>query len=70
MVLPAPMNAPTPTPHSPPAQPGPQLPRLYTFRRCPYAMRARMALLQAELASRYTSVMASFKSLAGYGKNA
>lgn len=25
----------------------PQLPRLYTFRRCPYAMRARMALLQA-----------------------
>lgn len=24
-----------------------QLPRLYTFRRCPYAMRARMALLQA-----------------------
>ena len=23
------------------------LPRLYTFRRCPYAMRARMALLQA-----------------------
>jgi glutathione S-transferase len=25
----------------------PELPRLYTFRRCPYAMRARMALLQA-----------------------
>lgn len=25
----------------------PSLPRLYTFRRCPYAMRARMALLQA-----------------------
>jgi glutathione S-transferase len=25
----------------------PQLPRLYTFRRCPYAMRARMALLMA-----------------------
>lgn len=25
----------------------PQLPRLYSFRRCPYAMRARMALLQA-----------------------
>jgi len=24
-----------------------KLPRLYTFRRCPYAMRARMALLQA-----------------------
>lgn len=24
-----------------------QLPRLYTFRRCPYAMRTRMALLQA-----------------------
>ena len=27
--------------------PGPRMPRLYTFRRCPYAMRARMALLQA-----------------------
>lgn len=27
--------------------PDPRLPRLYTFRRCPYAMRARMALLQA-----------------------
>jgi glutathione S-transferase len=26
---------------------GTPLPRLYTFRRCPYAMRARMALLQA-----------------------
>lgn len=25
----------------------PEMPRLYTFRRCPYAMRARMALLQA-----------------------
>ncbi|HEY8879589.1 MAG TPA: glutathione S-transferase [Roseateles sp.] len=29
------------------SHPGPRLPRLYTFRRCPYAMRARMALLQA-----------------------
>ena len=29
-----------------PEAPAP-LPRLYTFRRCPYAMRARMALLQA-----------------------
>jgi glutathione S-transferase len=27
--------------------PDTQLPRLYTFRRCPYAMRARMSLLQA-----------------------
>ncbi len=27
--------------------PGPRLPRLYSFRRCPYAMRARMALLHA-----------------------
>lgn len=36
-----------PTPHAPLATPVPQLPRLYTFRRCPYAMRARMALLQA-----------------------
>lgn len=35
------------TPHAPLATPIPQLPRLYTFRRCPYAMRARMALLQA-----------------------
>jgi glutathione S-transferase len=41
------MHASTLTPHKPPAEPGPQLPRLYTFRRCPYAMRARMALLQA-----------------------
>lgn len=34
----------------PHASPGPselRVPRLYTFRRCPYAMRARMALLQA-----------------------
>ena len=31
----------------PTAPSAPQLPRLYTFRRCPYAMRARMALLQA-----------------------
>lgn len=30
--------------------PEPQLPRLYTFRRCPYAMRARMALLQGGIA--------------------
>ncbi|RZK99076.1 MAG: glutathione S-transferase [Rubrivivax sp.] len=35
------------TPEAPPATPSPPLPRLYTFRRCPYAMRARMALLQA-----------------------
>ena len=41
------MHASTLTPYTPPAEPGPQLPRLYTFRRCPYAMRARMALLQA-----------------------
>ncbi|RZI98899.1 MAG: glutathione S-transferase [Rubrivivax sp.] len=41
------MHASTPTPHAPLTTPGPQLPRLYTFRRCPYAMRARMALLQA-----------------------
>jgi len=41
------MNAPILTPHTPPAQPDSPLPRLYTFRRCPYAMRARMALLQA-----------------------
>lgn len=33
--------------HSSTSPPAPQLPRLYTFRRCPYAMRARMALLQA-----------------------
>lgn len=33
--------------HATPALAAPQLPRLYTFRRCPYAMRARMALLQA-----------------------
>jgi hypothetical protein len=41
------MSASILTPHTPSAQPGPQLPRLYSFRRCPYAMRARMALLQA-----------------------
>ena len=40
-IEPQPMPASTMTPHDPP------LPRLYTFRRCPYAMRARMALLQA-----------------------
>jgi glutathione S-transferase len=41
------MHASTLTPHAPLAAPDLQLPRLYTFRRCPYAMRARMALLQA-----------------------
>jgi glutathione S-transferase len=41
------MHASTLTPHTPPDLPNPRLPRLYTFRRCPYAMRARMALLQA-----------------------
>jgi len=41
------MHAPAQAPHTAPAGTGPQLPRLYTFRRCPYAMRARMALLQA-----------------------
>jgi glutathione S-transferase len=41
------MHASTLTPFAPTNLPGPQLPRLYTFRRCPYAMRARMALLQA-----------------------
>ena len=35
------------TPHEPRTPQSPPLPRLYTFRRCPYAMRARMALLQA-----------------------
>ncbi|MGQ3052684.1 MAG: glutathione S-transferase [Roseateles sp.] len=44
------MHASTLTSHAPPAPPGAQLPRLYTFRRCPYAMRARMALLQAGIA--------------------
>jgi glutathione S-transferase len=45
------MNASTPTPapstSAELAAPPLLLPRLYTFRRCPYAMRARMALLQA-----------------------
>ncbi|KQW45488.1 MULTISPECIES: glutathione S-transferase [unclassified Roseateles] len=41
------MQTSTLTPHAPLATAGPRLPRLYTFRRCPYAMRARMALLQA-----------------------
>jgi len=41
------MHASTLTPHAPLTTSAPQLPRLYTFRRCPYAMRARMALLQA-----------------------
>ncbi|OWQ84362.1 glutathione S-transferase [Roseateles aquatilis] len=40
-------STPKPTPHTPLSPAIPQLPRLYTFRRCPYAMRARMALLQA-----------------------
>jgi glutathione S-transferase len=44
------MQASTLTPHAGPTLPGTQLPRLYTFRRCPYAIRARMALLQAERA--------------------
>jgi glutathione S-transferase len=41
------MHASTLSPHAPPSLPGTPLPRLYTFRRCPYAIRARMALLQA-----------------------
>ena len=41
------MHASMLVPHTPRPTPGLQLPRLYTFRRCPYAMRARMALLQA-----------------------
>lgn len=41
------MHAPTLTSQAPLALPGAGVPRLYTFRRCPYAMRARMALLQA-----------------------
>ena len=41
------MHAPMPTSTAPSAPEGARLPRLYTFRRCPYAMRARMALLQA-----------------------
>jgi glutathione S-transferase len=41
------MHASTLTPNAPISPARPQLPRLYTFRRCPYAMRARMALLQA-----------------------
>ncbi|MFT7772401.1 glutathione S-transferase [Roseateles sp.] len=41
------MHAPTLTSHAPLPPPGAHLPLLYTFRRCPYAMRARMALLQA-----------------------
>jgi len=35
------------TPIQLPLPPPPPTPRLYTFRRCPYAMRARLALLQA-----------------------
>jgi glutathione S-transferase len=46
MTMNAPTPTPTPTPSTNPSDP-PLLPRLYTFRRCPYAMRARMALLQA-----------------------
>ena len=41
------MHASTLKARAPLGLPSPQLPRLYTFRRCPYAMRARMALLQA-----------------------
>ncbi|MEJ6003408.1 glutathione S-transferase [Paucibacter soli] len=41
------MHPSTLTPRAPLCASGPLLPRLYTFRRCPYAMRARMALLQA-----------------------
>lgn len=41
------MHRSTLAPHTPLSPASPQLPRLYTFRRCPYAMRARMALLQA-----------------------
>lgn len=41
------MQASTPTLQAALSPGGSQLPRLYTFRRCPYAMRARMALLQA-----------------------
>jgi glutathione S-transferase len=41
------MHASTLKPQAPPTLAAEQLPRLYTFRRCPYAMRARMALLQA-----------------------
>jgi glutathione S-transferase len=40
------MHTCTQTPQAPPNLQSAQLPRLYTFRRCPYAMRARMALLQ------------------------
>ena len=41
------MQASTLTPQAPLSPADVQLPLLYTFRRCPYAMRARMALLQA-----------------------
>src|SRR6218665_1793059 len=41
------MQAPTQAPQVSLVSQPPLLPRLYTFRRCPYAMRARMALLQA-----------------------
>ena len=41
------MHASTLTARTPRTPPSPQLPRLYSFRRCPYAMRARLALLQA-----------------------
>jgi len=43
----SPLHPSTLTPRAPLCASGPLLPRLYTFRRCPYAMRARMALLQA-----------------------
>ena len=37
------------------------LPVLYSFRRCPYAIRARMALLQAELTVELREVVLSDK---------
>lgn len=42
---------------SPAPEPPPQLPLLYSYRRCPYAMRARMALLQAGRAFQLTEVV-------------
>ena len=37
--------------------PSPQYPILYSFRRCPYAMRARMALMQASIACELREVV-------------
>ncbi len=37
------------------------LPRLYSFRRCPYAMRARLGLLFAELAVELREVVLRHK---------